>query len=59
MSNFWGSLHFVEYDGRLAGVYVFAWHGGTGEKVDQGEPTGWEFYVVPERRSCPSRSRSP
>ena len=35
--------------GRHAEVYVFAWHGQTGETVDQRDPNGWECYVVPER----------
>ena len=35
--------------GRNAHVYVFAWHGGTGETADQREPANWEFYVVAER----------
>ena len=38
----------VEHRSRLAHIYVFAWHGGTGESADQGDPTSWEFYVVPE-----------
>ena len=40
----------VEHRGRLAHIYVFAWHGETGESADQGNPTSWEFYVVPEAR---------
>ena len=39
----------VSQPGRHADVYVFAWHGGTGETADQRDPTSWEFYVVPER----------
>ena len=39
----------VEHAGRLADIYLFAWHGETGETADQGDPTSWEFYVVPER----------
>ena len=40
---------FVEYDGRPAEIYVFAWHGAPREAADQGDPTSWEFYVVPKR----------
>ena len=39
----------VESPGRHAEVYVFAWHGSSGETTDQRDPTSWEFYVVPER----------
>ncbi len=35
--------------GRHADVYVFAWHGGTGETADQRDPASWEFYVIAER----------
>ena len=38
----------VEHRSRLANIYVFAWHGETGESADQGDPASWEFYVVPE-----------
>lgn len=39
----------VERRGRHADVYVFAWHGGSGEKLDQRDPASWEFYVVAKR----------
>ena len=39
----------VERPGRHAEIYVFAWHGGTGETTDQRDPASWEFYVIPER----------
>ena len=39
----------VESPGRHADIYVFAWHGGTGETTDQRDPASWEFYVIPER----------
>lgn len=39
----------VERRGRHAQIYVFAWHGGSGELVDQRDPASWEFYVVAER----------
>ena len=35
--------------GRHANVYVFGWHGGTGETADQRDPASWEFYVIAER----------
>ena len=38
----------LEHHGRLAHIYVFAWHGETGEPADQRDPTRWKFYVVPE-----------
>lgn len=38
----------VESRGRLVPIYVFAWHGDTGESADQGDPRSWEFYVVAE-----------
>ncbi len=38
----------LEHNGRLARIYVFAWHGETGESADQRDPTTWKFYVVPE-----------
>lgn len=39
----------VERRGRHANVYVFAWHGGSGETTDQRDPASWEFYVVSTR----------
>lgn len=39
----------VALPGRHAEIYVFAWHGGTGETTDQRDPASLEFYVIPER----------
>ncbi len=39
----------VKHYGRHADVYVFAWHGGTGERTDQRDPARWEFHVIAER----------
>lgn len=38
----------LEHHGRLGHIYVFAWHGETGESADQRDPATWRFYVVPE-----------
>ena len=38
----------LEHYGRVAYIYVFAWHGETGELADQRDPASWEFYVVPQ-----------
>ena len=38
----------VPEPGRHADIYVFAWHGAPRETADQGDPTSWEFYAVPE-----------
>ena len=35
--------------GRLADVYVFAWHGKADEQADHRDATQWRFFVVAER----------
>lgn len=35
--------------GRLADVYVFAWHGEADEQADHRDATQWRFFVVAER----------
>ena len=37
----------LEHHRRLADIYVFAWHGDTGDSADQRDPASWEFCVVP------------
>lgn len=38
----------VTSPGRLAHIYVFAWHGRRDERTDQRDPEQWRFFVVPE-----------
>ena len=50
-SGYWDqSAKWRSSPGRHADVYVFAWHAGAGDSVDQREPANWQFYVVPECR---------
>ncbi len=39
----------VTHPGRLADVYVFAWHGKADEEADHRDATQWRFFVVAER----------
>ncbi len=32
--------------GRLANIYVFAWHGEPRDTADQRDPARWEFFVI-------------
>ncbi len=48
--------------GRLADIYVFAWHSEPHERADQRDPARWEFYVVltrdlPEKQKTISLTR--
>ena len=35
-------------EGRNADIFIFAWHGATGEDCDHADPEQWRFYVVAE-----------
>jgi len=46
-SVFWTGAEATPADGRLAHIYIFAWHGITSESADHRDPQQWEFFVVP------------
>lgn len=49
-TGFWtdGGARWVERPGRLAEIYIFAWHPVTDtEQADQRDPEQWRFFVVP------------
>ncbi len=37
----------LKSDGRLAQIYIFAWHGNDTKDADQWDADQWEFFVVP------------
>ena len=47
----------IDDAGRYAHVYVFAWHGGWGEGVDQRDESQWAYFVVPST-SLPSHQKT-
>ena len=47
-TGYWDGGRCVNQEGRNADIYLFAWHGETGEFVNQGDPMSWEFYVILE-----------
>jgi hypothetical protein len=42
--------------GRIADLYLFAWHGRTDEGADHREPAEWRFHAVPETALPAQRS---
>ena len=45
----WNGAIRTETDRRQAHIYVFAWHGESGNDADHRRSDQWTFYVVPER----------
>lgn len=46
----------VGRSGRHAQIYVFAYHGVSGEAADQRDPLQWQFHVVNASKLPPSRT---
>jgi len=48
--GYWTSEgEWIDFPGRQADVYVFAWHGRVGDRADHTDSGQWCFFVVAER----------
>ncbi|MCB1342701.1 MAG: hypothetical protein KDK24_16855 [Pseudooceanicola sp.] len=46
----WDGTRYIAGGGRMANIYVFAWHDGLAKKPDHRVPEQWVFYVVSEAK---------
>lgn len=57
-SGYWadGGSRWVEHQGRVADIYIFAWHPiQDKEAADHRDPNQWQFFIVPASELPPNQ----
>jgi hypothetical protein len=54
--GYYEGAKFVEQAGRLAHIYVFAYHPIRDDSADHRDPNQWRFHVVPATRLPPNKT---